>query len=194
MTPEEVKTRHDQSLVDYPGIHITENEFVIAEVRRHPIGLLAPLLGGVVLIGIAFAFLFNYGAFALSFQLTGAFANAGTMVLPILLFVLVVALVMYISYYIYNRNYFILTNECVIENMQYSLLSHREQTISLGSIEDASYEQAGVLQYALNYGSIRLSTIGDEDTYRFNFVSDPKNELTRLSDAVENFKNKRPNA
>jgi hypothetical protein len=183
MTPEEVKTRHDQSLVDYPGIHITDNEFVIAEVRRHPIGLLAPLLGGVVLIGIAFAFLFNYGAFASSFQLTGAFANAGTMVLPILLFVLVVALVMYISYYIYNRNYFILTNECVIENMQYSLLSHREQTISLGSIE-----------YALNYGSIRLSTIGDEDTYRFNFVSDPKNELTRLSDAVENFKNKRPNA
>jgi uncharacterized membrane protein YdbT with pleckstrin-like domain len=192
MTPEEIKQRHDQSIADYPDVHMTDNEFVIAEVHRHWIGLLAPFVSCILLIAIAIAFLFNYSALASTLQLTGALANTGTMVLPVLLIVAVALLVMYVAYYIYSRNFFILTNECIIENMQYSLLSHREQTISLGSIEDASFEQAGVLQYAMNYGSIRLSTVGDENTYRFSFVSDPKNQLIVLNDAVENFKNNRP--
>jgi len=192
MTPEEMKTRHDQSVIDYPGVHLTDAEFVIAEVRRHPIGLLAPFLSGILVIGIALGFLFNYTAIVTALSAEDKLPSLGVMIIPILLIVGLAALFMYIAYYIYNRNFFILTNECVIQNMQYSLFSQREQTISLGSVEDASYTQDNILQYMLNYGSIRLSTIGDEDTYRFQFVSDPKNELTVLSDAVEHFKNNRP--
>lgn len=192
MTPEEIKTRHDQSVASYPGVNLTENEFVIAEVRRHPIGLLAPFLSGILVIGIALGFLFNYPAIVTALNAGDKLPSFGVMIIPILLIVGLAALFMYIAYYVYNRNYFILTNECVIENMQYSLFSQREQTISLGSVEDSSFTQDNILQYILNYGSIRLSTIGDEDTYRFQFVSDPKNELIVLSDAVEHFKNNRP--
>jgi hypothetical protein len=37
-----------------------------------------------------------------------------------------------------------------------------------------------------------LSTEGDETTYRFNFVADPKRHIAILNDAVEAFKNGRP--
>jgi hypothetical protein len=43
-----------------------------------------------------------------------------------------------------------------------------------------------------NYGLIRLSTEGDETTYRFNYASSPKKHIAVLNNAVEAFKNGRP--
>jgi len=80
----------------------------------------------------------------------------------------------------------------VIQEIQTSLFTKHEQTVSLINIEDASFEQKGILQTLLNYGSIRLSTEGDETTYRFNYVSDPKQQIATLNNAVEAFKNGRP--
>jgi hypothetical protein len=85
-----------------------------------------------------------------------------------------------------------LTNESVIQEIQLSLFSQHEQTISLGNIEDASYFQEGILQQMINYGTIRLSTQGDENTYRFTYASNPKQHIATLNNAVEAFKNGRP--
>jgi hypothetical protein len=68
----------------------------------------------------------------------------------------------------------------------------KEQTVSLANIEDASFDQHGIIQTVLNYGSIRLSTEGDETTYRFTYVSNPKKQIEILNNAVESFKNGRP--
>ena len=73
-----------------------------------------------------------------------------------------------------------------------SLFSKKEQTISLLNIEDASFRQSGLLQTFLNYGSLRLSTQGDETTYRFNYVADPGRQVALLNNAIEAFKNGRP--
>jgi len=62
----------------------------------------------------------------------------------------------------------------------------------LSNIEDASFTQHGILQQILNYGDIRLSTEGDETTYRFSYVAAPKEHIARLNNAVEAFKNGRP--
>ena len=92
----------------------------------------------------------------------------------------------------YAQNRFFLTNESVIQEIQLSLFSKREQTVSLGNIEDASFSQKGILQTFFNYGSIRLSTEGDETTYRFQYVANPRHEIAILNNAVEAFKNGRP--
>jgi hypothetical protein len=73
-----------------------------------------------------------------------------------------------------------------------TLFSRLEQTVSLGNIEDASFTQHGIFQQVFNYGDIRLSTEGDETTYRFSFVASPKDHIARLNNAVEAFKNGRP--
>ncbi|HSW91451.1 MAG TPA: PH domain-containing protein, partial [Candidatus Saccharimonadales bacterium] len=109
--------------------------------------------------------------------------------------VLLAALVLiggYIAVWVYMNTRFFLTNESVLQEIQVSLFSRHEQTVSLVNIEDASFRQQGIIQTMFNYGSIRLSTEGDETTYRFDYVADPKQQIATLNNAVEAFKNGRP--
>lgn len=188
----EALRRHERSRALYPFLNLSEGEYVISAVRRHPIGLIIPLGLGTFLIGIALSILFNYSAIAETFSLTGGFADAGAVALPIWAFVAAVALGMFVSWYVYISNKFFLTNESVIQEIQISLFSRQEQTVSLSNIEDASFTQLGILQQIFNYGDIRLSTEGDETTYRFSYVAAPKDHIARLNNAVEAFKNGRP--
>lgn len=97
-----------------------------------------------------------------------------------------------VATYVYNANQFFLTNESVIQEIQTSLFSRREQTVSLANIEDASFHQGGVIASIFNYATLRLSTEGDETTYRFSYASNPKKQIAILNNAVEAFKNGRP--
>jgi uncharacterized membrane protein YdbT with pleckstrin-like domain len=186
------KLKHDESRRHYPALNLSASEYVIMEVRRHPIGLIVPFILGVFLVSLSFAVLFNYDFVARTLGLTGAAADPATVFMPLLLFILLICLGIYIAYSVYTNNRFYLTNESVIQDIQMSLFHRREQTISLGSVEDASFVQDGLIQELVDYGTIRLSTVGDEDTYTFPFVGKPKEHIAVLNDAVESFKNGRP--
>lgn len=188
----EAHKRHEESKQLYPLLNLSDGEYVISAVRRHPIGLFIPLGVGTLLIGIALGALLNYSAFAEGFGFTGAAAEVSIVAVPLLLLCLIVALGMFVSWYVYINNKFFLTNESVIQEIQHSLFSRLEQTVSLSNIEDASFTQIGILQQIVDYGDIRLSTEGDETTYRFSYVASPKMHVAELNDAVEAFKNGRP--
>jgi hypothetical protein len=191
MSPE-TQRLHEDSKRSFPLLNLSPGEYVLTAVRRHPIGLILPLATGTTLIGIALAVFFNYDIIVAALGVTGFLADISSIGVPIWVFVAIVALGMFISYYVYTNNKFFLTNESVIQEIQVSLFSRQEQTASLGSIEDASYTQHGILQQVLDYGDIRLSTEGDETTYRFNYVANPKAHIAQLNNAVEAFKNGRP--
>jgi membrane protein YdbS with pleckstrin-like domain len=185
------RRRHEESKRLYPHLNLSEGEYVISAIRRHPIGLLS--IWGVValiivLILIGTPIILSNPVFSEQIS-PGAFASLGVVLLLLgALFVLggVIATV------VYNANRFYLTNESVTQQIQHSLFSKKEQTISLANVEDASFRQHGIVQHLLNYGSLRLSTEGDETTYRFNYVSDPFRQVKLLNNAVEAFKNGRP--
>ena len=188
----ETQRLHDRSTRQYPMLNLSEGEYVISAVRRHPIGLIVPLAVGTFLISIVLAIFFSYDILTENFTLAGVFADAAAIAVPVWVFVAIVALGMYISYYVYVNNKFFLTNESVIQEIQTSLFARQEQTVSLGNIEDASFTQKGIFQQVINYGDIRLSTEGDETTYRFSYVANPKNHIAQLNNAVEAFKLGRP--
>lgn len=188
----EVQRRHERSVRLYPFLNLSEGEYVIRAVRRHPIGLIVPLAVGALIIAIALSILMNYSALVELLRIRGAAAEVGAVAMPILLFCLLIGIGMFVVYYVYVNNKFFLTNESVIQEIQVSLFSRLEQTVSLANIEDASYTQTNIIQHLFNYGSIRLSTEGDETTYRFTFVANPKDHIATLNNAVEAFKNGRP--
>lgn len=189
---EEVKERHERSQRLYPHLNLSEGEYVISAVRRHPIGLIIPMIIGAVMIILALLLLVNYTTFVNSVNLNGVLAEPSSIVMPMILFCVLVVLGLFVVYYVYTNNKFFLTNESVIQEIQASLFSKLEQTVSLANIEDASFTQDNVIQYMFNYGSIRLSTEGDETTYRFTYVANPKMHIAMLNNAVEAFKNGRP--
>lgn len=187
----EAKERHDESARRYPFLNLSEAEYVIRAVQRHPIGMLAPILVTTLLVAITASVMINYSLIMEYFGIFdppdfGAILLLGTL----LIFLFLVG--GYIAIWVYLNNRFFLTNESVIQEIQTSLFHKFEQTVSLANIEDASFRQQGIIQSLLNYGSIRLSTQGDETTYRFDYVSNPKDHIATLNNAVEAFKNGRP--
>lgn len=188
---QDVKVKHDESVRRFPNLNISEAEYVISAVRRHPIGLVLPVGLTVFLVAFVVSLMINYPFIVES----SGILNAPSYVSILLsggLLTLLILIGGYIAVWVYINNRFFLTNESVIQEIQTSLFSKHEQTVSLSNIEDASYRQTGFLQSLLDYGSIRLSTEGDETTYRFSYVSNPKQEIAALNNAVEAFKNGRP--
>lgn len=185
---DEAKKRHEDSMKKYPFLNLSRGEYVINMVQRHPIGLVLPISFTAMMVVLLFAGVAAYPVFAETAGLPGV----EQIILPAFLLALLFAIGGYIAVWVYLQNKFFLTNESVIQEIQTSLFSRHEQTVSLGSIEDASFRQMGVIQSFFNYGSIRLSTEGEETTYRFHYVANPKKQIAVLNNAVENFKNGRP--
>lgn len=190
---EENSRRHEESKKQYPFLNLSEGEFVITAVRRHPIGLFIPV--AATAIGIIAVYVLA-GIFIASTQQTTSLAantpSEGDIIVFASLVNLLLGLFGYIYIWVYLQNKFFMTNESVIQEIQHSLFSKHEQTVSLGSIEDASFKQNNIIETMFNYGTIRLSTEGEETTYRFHYVSNPKQQIARLNNAVEAFKNGRP--
>lgn len=191
VTPEQ-RRRHDHSIKMYPGLNLSQGEYIIRAVRRHPIGLFIPMVAGIILIAVALSILVNYDQISLIAPIVESAGGFEALILPVIAFVAAVAVGMFVSYYVYVSNTFFLTNESVIQEIKHSIFSHHEQTVSLNNIEDASYTKKGILQHMLDYGDIRLSTEGEETTYRFSYVANPKRHIAHLNNAVEAFKNGRP--
>lgn len=185
-----VQKRCEESKATYPELNLSEGEFVILDIKRHPIGLFLPIFATTIaLLAIVFMLIIYPSAESAT---TMGIPSFGAILIPALLFMLLVGLGGFIAVWVYLQNQFFLTNESVIQEIQHSLFSRHEQTVSLGSIEDASFKHAGILQSIFNYGTIRLSTEGEETTYRFAYVADPRKQVAILNNAIEDFKNGRP--
>jgi len=181
---------HQTSVKRYPRLNLSDGEFVVLDVKRHPIGLLLPVLAtGVILFAIIIG---------LILYPTDTSALAATVptyeqiLLPALLLMILVGIGGGVVVWVYLQNQFYMTNESVIQEIQNSLFSRHEQTVSLGSVEDASFRKSGIMQTLLDYGTVRLSTEGEETTYRFAYVANPRRHVAILNNAIESFKNGRP--
>jgi uncharacterized membrane protein YdbT with pleckstrin-like domain len=180
-------TKHKESQKRYPKLNLSDGEYVIMEIRRHPVGLILPVLATMATAIIAGVMLMSYDTLFPTGEPT-----QDSLVLPAISLVLLVAMISYIAIWVYQNNRFFLTNESVIQEIQHTLFFHNEQTVSLANIEDASYQRHNIVQNILDYGTIRLSTEGEETTYVFHYVTNPKKQIAILHNAVEAFKNGRP--
>ena len=189
--PADIMQRYEESKKKYPNLNLSEGEYVISAVKRHPIGLFRIWAFGIIIIAAIMAL----AIFLLAGQQSSS-SYSGNLTLAVTVGVSLLSLMtllgVFVATYVYNSNRFYLTNESVIQEIQTGLFAKHEQTVSLSNIEDASYRQTGLLPSMFNYGSIRLSTEGDETTYRFSYVANPKQEIAVLNNAVEAFKMGRP--
>ena len=188
---DDVAKKHAASKKKYPFLNLSDAEYVISAVRRHPIGLFLPVGGTLLLLAMILAVMFFYEDLRQSGSGTWL-PGIETAFFPLMMLAIAVVMGGFLVVYVYLANKFFLTTESVIQEIQHSIFSHREQTVSLANIEDASYRKNTILQAMFDYGDIRLSTEGDETTYRFKYVVHPKEQIAKLNNAVEAFKNGRP--
>lgn len=189
---EEMKRRHDESMRLYPFLNLSDGEYVVSHVKRHPIGLVGIWLafGSIILfvLGVWWFLLANPGSDQPLLNSESA-VSASYLALGLVAFMGTLGLVATV---IFNGNKFFVSNESAIQEIQTGLLAKKEQTINLENIKDVSFTQHGLLPQLFNYGTIRLSTEGDQQEYVFTLVKNPNYYVSIMNNVVEAVQYGRP--
>ena len=178
LTPAE-QADHDRSVHDYPDIHFSPTEYVVIDVQRSPWGIVRIWLFALLI------FLAMGAITILMHQTSPIEMNTAVYVGLFVATIAATALVGIVGTRIYRNNSFIVTNERVISHIQPTPFAIRTQNVELEHIEDCSVSQTTPAQHMLNYGSIRLSTVGDEQTYLFTYVDRPKEQFRVINHVVQ---------
>ena len=171
----EIQTKHEASRRKHPHLNLSAGEYVILDIRRHPIGLLSIWLVALILAAIvagAWWFILNHPG---SSEPIVASSSVSTVSLFAIGLLVLIGLFSLAATIIYRGNILILTNESVIQN-----------------IKDARFEQSGFIQYIIGYGTIHLTTEGDQNNYTFSLVAKPKEQIAVINNVVEAVKYGRP--
>jgi hypothetical protein len=190
--PAEIQAKHEASKRKYPKLNLSAGEYVILAIRRHPIGLISiwatALILAAIIVGVWWFLLSHPG----SSQVIIPPSSVGAVSAFTVGLLILIALFTWAAIVVYRANIFILTNESVIQRVQTSLISQEEKTINLENIKDARFQQGGFLQYIIGYGSIELTTEGDQNNYTFLLVAKPKQQVAVINNVIEAVKYGRP--
>lgn len=177
-TPEEVKRLH-------PMVVLRPGEQIIAEIKRHPIGIFMTYLGGALSVTLIIV----VAALAPSiFQGAGLEDNFG-MAAIILAFILSIGIcaVMFIATTVYWQNRWIVTDDSITQITQHSLFARRVSQLSMESLEDVTVDQHGILQTMFNFGTLHAETAGEKSKFVFQYCPQPNKRARQILQAHEYF-------
>lgn len=178
------KIRHERSKKDFPGLRLEDDEYVEFAFKRAKICLL--LIFGGVGLGLAVVLL----AFLLVLMGQSMIDEMGRNFLYIILAALLAAAVIIglVSLTVHRGNKLFITNRRVIQMVMTSPVVNSVNIIDLSSVEDASFRQENLLQSLFHYGTLRLSTVGDETTYTFKYSDITGEQLKEVTDLISDAK------
>lgn len=181
--------RHARSQKDFPHLQLEAEEYVELVLTRSKISLV--IIWFIVAVSVLLLTLlvliippdfFNN-------PIIPGFSNALEM-LSLVLFILYAVILMagFVATKVHFGNKLFVTNKRAIQLSTAGLFNHSVNIVELSRIEDVSFNQNGFIQNALNYGTIRMSTVGNETTYTFPFVSTPTDEIQTISHLIHSIK------
>ena len=180
------KIRHDRSKKDFPFLKLEDDEYVEFAFTRAKV-CLALIFGGLA-AGIIFILL----AFLIVILNQQYVDEMGRNFMFVILAVLILMAIVIslVALMVYRGNRLFITNKHAIQMVMKSPVATSINMIDLQSIEDASFHQNGVLQKMFHYGTFRLSTVGDETTYTFDYSDINPAELKEVSKLITDAKKK----
>ena len=187
-----IEMKHKRSVEGYPNIEFKPGEYVEMNVKRHPVALGMIWAGEAVLATLLIAFWASVMIGGGGDYLAAGSGSARGFVSVIAVGGLsLLAVFAYISAYVFNNNKLIVTNKRVMQLTVTGLFYRSKQIINLQMIKDISFRQSDILQYTFNFGTIHLSTIGNNDsTYTFKYVKNPGAQVRAVSKILEGARQK----
>lgn len=90
---------------------------------------------------------------------------------------------MYFTWYRYEHDLWVITNQRVVDSYKKHWFSHRMASADLVDVEDISASREGVLATWLNFGDLRLQTAGQEANFILSGIPQPSATLTVIDRA-----------
>ncbi len=165
-------------------LNLDKDERVVVEIKRHPIGLVAIFLTTLILsilslsalyIGVTYDDLLHIERF-----------NGILIILGVVL-ILFIALFGFLAEYVYAKNELIVTNESIIQILQFSILNRQVSQLNLAKIQDVSTDQAGIFANIFKYGTITIETAGEASNFSFSFTPHPHKFAKIIIEAHEDY-------
>jgi hypothetical protein len=173
-----------QPNVANPLAAMQPGEQVIAEINRHPIGLIGNyIMAGILLALAAVAVIAVPNLVSQDTRHNAIIWGSGSFVI----FAAFVFLAIYITTKVYKGNCWIVTDDSLTQVNQVSLFSRQSSQLSLHNLEDVTVQQNGIIQSALNFGTLRAETAGERSKFVFPYCPNPNARAREILLAREKF-------
>ena len=157
-------------------IEFDENEQLICEIRKHPIGLIIIYVSGFLIASILFITLVG-GALFLRDDVLGPGMELGAarsvMVLLGGLLSLLALAITAIGGYLYKSNVVIITSEKIAQILYRTIFDRKISQLSIGDVQDVTVTQKGIVARFFDYGTIVIETAGEQQNYTFSYAPQP---------------------
>jgi hypothetical protein len=174
------KIRHDRSEKDFPFLKLEDDEWVEFAFARAKICYI--LIFGAIASGLVIM-LFAFLMVLIGQPSIDASGRNFMYMLLVILFVMGVACGA-VATMVFRGNRMFITNKHVVQLVMKAPFAKSVNIIDLPSVEDASFRQMGFLQTFFHYGTLRLSTVGDETTYTFPYADISPADLKAISKLI----------
>lgn len=162
---------------------VAPNEQKIADIRRHPIGLIMIYVQFFVATVLAIGLL---GFLVPSVLGSGAGVKMFLAAL-ILLMVFVGFIFIVLATRVYRGNQLIITDINVTEVQQLGLFNRKVSELTMANIEDVSANTNGIFQTMFNFGTLAVETAGAHENFIFKYCPNPNAYAKVLQDARQAF-------
>ena len=177
--------RNQAYIRDNPLAAMQEGEEILAEIRRHPFGIVSMYIFAV--LGLAAAcgvILLLVPKFVSSNSDTNTAMLSIGLIGVVLLFMIVG---LGITTMIYWQNRWILTSDSITQITQRGLFSRQVSQLSLNNLEDVTAEQQGIVPNMFNFGTLKVETAGERSKFYFLYCPDPNLYARKILMARELF-------
>lgn len=167
-------------------IELDTDENIICMIRKHPIGLVGVIGGGLFIALAVFVATYYSGIYISGQEEFDTQLPIGTIIAVIGAVVSVIVLFFtYVAAYIYRNNVIIVTSEKIAQILYRNLIDRKISQLSLGDIQDVTVDQEGIPARIFKYGTLVIETAGEQDNYNFTYTPYPYDCAEELVGARE---------
>lgn len=169
-------------------IEFDDNEKLVYEIRKHPIGLI--FIYGVGLFVSAAVFLALVGTAAFLEEdpvgIGDSFSTVRVvMVIAGSVLTLLALAMTAIGAYLYQSNVMLVTTEKIAQVLYRTIFDRKISQLSIGDVQDVTVTQKGVLSRLFGYGTVVIETAGEQQNYTFTFTPNPYQASKAIVNAHE---------
>jgi Bacterial PH domain len=160
-----------------------EDEEVALFLHRHWFTLVNKMVSICLCSLIPFIFILVFGRFILPYLAMVVFLWSA--------FILVLWFVMFYTITMYTLDYWIVTNERIVDSEQNGFFNRKVSELSLSTVQDVSTSLVGFIPTTMNYGAVIIQTAARENHFYFDQVPSPqavKDTIMNLIDQIEDRK------
>ncbi|HSX43701.1 MAG TPA: PH domain-containing protein [Candidatus Saccharimonadales bacterium] len=171
-------------------IEFDDDEELLAEIRKHPIGLVFIWLTGFLITAtiVASTAVLGMSLGSVGGDVVDSSGTLRTIIIAVGLLLGVLSLVItLITAILYQSNVVFVTNEKIAEVMYVSIFNRRVMQLGIGNVEDATVSQKGILPRLFDYGSLVTETAGEMANPAFTYVPKPNYYAQLITQAHENY-------